>query len=647
MASSGMLFGDKFLTQYAGPIIADPSVAIVELVANAWDAHATRVDIDWPREGRPFRIRDDGGGMRPGDFMLRWRMLNYDRIEEQGGRSVPPPDLPNALPRTVYGKNGKGRHAAFLFGDPYRVRTWRDGTEAQFVVSRCRTMDRAFDVDQVKIADDVQGHGTEITGSDAPLGFNAGQAREIIGSRFLTDPGFVVTVDGTPVSFEDLSDDQVAWSDVEVPGLGTARVLMIDGQKADKTTRQHGIAWWVNNRLVGDCRWRGTDLMTVIDGRTSEAKRFTFIVLADFLENSVKADWSDFDPSDDAWKEARSVVVGHIRELVADAVSSRKAELKTEVHERIDGVARILPPLSRERVRVFVDKVAESCPSLTTDELSQVSGILARLELSSSKYALLGKLHDLPPGDLDSLNQLLSDWTLHVAKDALDQIQVRLKLIRQMHETLRDKGADEVQDLQPLFNQSLWAFGPEYETIEFTSNMTMATVITKLFKGDVEAMDGKPTRNRPDFAILPDSSVGLYSRPAYGQDDGEPYGVDHLVIVELKRPGIVIRDEQMEQARKYARELRRIGQISDGTKVTCFVLGSELDMMDTEPMVQGRMTTKGMTFENFIRRAESRMLNLYASLKDAPFLNGQEIDDFVNPPGPAQPSLYEGAAANM
>lgn len=41
----GVLFDDRFLDRYAGPIISDTAVAIVELVANAWDAYATRVDI--------------------------------------------------------------------------------------------------------------------------------------------------------------------------------------------------------------------------------------------------------------------------------------------------------------------------------------------------------------------------------------------------------------------------------------------------------------------------------------------------------------------------------------------------------------------------------------------------------------------------
>ena len=115
--SDDVLFGDRFLTRYAGQILADPATAIVELVANAWDAHATRVDITWPDGNRTFAIRDDGVGMTSAEFLHRWRMLDYERLVEQGGRSVPPADIPDAKPRAVYGRNGKGRHAAFLFAN--------------------------------------------------------------------------------------------------------------------------------------------------------------------------------------------------------------------------------------------------------------------------------------------------------------------------------------------------------------------------------------------------------------------------------------------------------------------------------------------------------------------------------------------------
>ena len=58
-------YEDRFLESWVGSIISDPSTAIVELVANCWDAYATDVNITWPdkRNNRPFSISDNGKGM--------------------------------------------------------------------------------------------------------------------------------------------------------------------------------------------------------------------------------------------------------------------------------------------------------------------------------------------------------------------------------------------------------------------------------------------------------------------------------------------------------------------------------------------------------------------------------------------------------
>ncbi len=71
--SQGTFFDARFLGLYAGPIMSDPTTALVELVANAWDAYATKVEIDWPdrEDGKVFRIKDNGCGMSARDFDMQ------------------------------------------------------------------------------------------------------------------------------------------------------------------------------------------------------------------------------------------------------------------------------------------------------------------------------------------------------------------------------------------------------------------------------------------------------------------------------------------------------------------------------------------------------------------------------------------------
>ncbi|TWV88970.1 hypothetical protein [Chitinophaga pinensis] len=148
------------------------------------------------------------------------------------------------------------------------------------------------------------------------------------------------------------------------------------------------------------------------------------------------------------------------------------------------------------------------------------------------------------------MTNMLTKWEIDFAKIVLDEIEYRTILLEKLQMKLLSELTDEVQDLQPLFHRALWIFGPEYETIEYTSNQGMTKVIQDLF--GVDRLKG--SRNRPDFAILPDSTVGMYSFSKYDMEGAE-IGIDRLTIVELKRPGVLIDDEQKSQAWKYVTEL--------------------------------------------------------------------------------------------
>ena len=96
----------------------------------------------------------------------------------------------------------------------------------------------------------------------------------------------------------------------------------------------------------------------------------------------------------------------------------------------------------------------------------------------------------------------------------------------------------------------------------------MTQVIQTIFGQNVQG-----SRLRPDFVMLPDGSVGLYSRDSH--DSGhEVNGVAHLVVAEIKRPGVTIGSEQKGQAWKYVKELLERGLLGNASTVTCYVLGS-------------------------------------------------------------------------
>lgn len=171
------------------------------------------------------------------------------------------------------------------------------------------------------------------------------------------------------------------------------------------------------------------------------------------------------------------------------------------------------------------------------------------------------------------------------------------------------------QELQPLFNDSLWIFGPEYETIEYTSNEGMTSVIQKLMKSD-----DKGSRNRPDFAILPDGTCSLKTLPSYDIDaGGVETGVDRLVILELKKPSVPIKYTEKTQPLKYITELDERGFLQPNTKITCFVLGKHIDrhVVGKSTDQDGRITIITMQYQSVLNNAHARLFNLQKKVKTA------------------------------
>jgi len=633
MAQEDLFYEDRFLESWAGGIITNPSTAIVELVANCWDAYSKNVKITWPdaKANRQFSIADDGVGMTRDDFAYIWRALSYDRIGRFGNTVNPPPDV-QGLPRFVFGKNGKGRFASFCFASEYTITSKKDGQ--QFTYRVCRRSDKPLVLEELEfIAEGIQGHGTTITGSgEIPqVSLSEDGARELLGGRFLANPAFKVYIDQKQITFNDIAAASLSIVDLDIPGLGAVKIYHIDTQKADKTTKQHGIAWWVLNRAVGECKWRGSDVERVLDGRTEKAKRFTFIVQADFLNdaNAVKDDWSGFKDDNKTWNDVRPVVQDKIRQIIFETSNIEREAKRVSVLGKIGGAVNALPPLSKDRVETFVNEVVDTCPNFGEQEIVQLSAILAKLEKTKSRYGLLELLHNQDPSDLDALHEVLTQWTVGMAKIVLDEIQNRLRLINELRTKTKVAGIDEVHELQPLFERGLWMFGAQFESIEFTSNKGMTTVIRELFKDKVT----KGSLNRPDFVTLPDSSVGFYARSSYNEDFDED-GIDHLVIVDLKTTGLPLGSKEKEQVWKYVKELKAKGQMKKTTKVDCFVLGSIFEPGEEDLITHGdEVRVIPMLYETILKRAEKRLLNLNERVKTAPFLlvQKQELKKFLEP----------------
>jgi hypothetical protein len=622
------LFDERFIESFAGKaIFADPIVAIIELIANSWDAGATQVKISWPvQDSDKFQIIDNGHGMNVNQFNRRYRKLAYNRVNEQGKYAEIPEEHKKLIAkRPAFGRSGKGRLAGFAFGDKYIVKSWRDGLEIRYEVFIDNKNQLAFNKREEDIKKD--GHGTEVVvekclGIKIPIE----TVKNEIGMRFLTDPHFEVLVNNEAISFIDIPEENIEEIPINIDKVGEILIKVIDVQTTDKTTQQHGIAWHVKNRLVGECTWKGSGSEHLIDGRRIAAKRYIFIVKADCLEDAVVPDWTMFISSNPKYKKAFPIVQEAIKEHLLSLTKSQRESTFKEIEQLTKPMLKSISLVSREKWEQLIINIQEECPSISQFDLEKIASLLAKLEQTNSKYSLINLLASASVEELEDLNSLIKKWDIDFAKIVLDEVEYRLKLIEKLQIKVLSKKTDEVQDLQPLFHRGLWIFGPEYETIEYTSNQGMTKVIQEIFGGE-----DKGSRKRPDFAILPDSSVGLYSFSKYN-DSGEDIGIAKLTIVELKKPGVPIGEGEISQAWNYAKELYNKGLLKSDSMVTCFVLGDELEPQEAEETTKkgGKVIILPLDYDTVMRRAKSRLLKLYDKIKNAPFLEKTRIKEYIS-----------------
>jgi hypothetical protein len=96
------------------------ALAIKELVANAWDADATRVDIHLPLflQGQPILVIDNGHGMTARELQSFYLPIGGNRLTR---------GLTTRRGRVVKGRLGFGKLAGFQFASRYTRKLWTGG----------------------------------------------------------------------------------------------------------------------------------------------------------------------------------------------------------------------------------------------------------------------------------------------------------------------------------------------------------------------------------------------------------------------------------------------------------------------------------------------------------------------------------------
>lgn len=609
--SFGSLFEDDYLIRNLGQIAHDPEIALTELVANAWDAGASAVDITIPKGlNGNLVVEDDGHGMSSAQFKGRWMKLSYDRVKHQSQDVEFPPERKGWI-RRAYGHNGVGRHGMLCFADVYEVQTWRDGKGASFVVST-HSQATPFMMDSEEPLERA-GHGTKLIAKVERHLPDPDSVRDILSARFLHDPQFLVRVNGVSIALPEHSG-LIEKATLEVVTGKSIEAFVVDTTRGAKSTLYQGIAFWVNGRLVGTPSWVVGNVV-ILDGRSRIAKRYTIVVQcgSEWI-GDIESDWTRFRPTD-AVRAMNSAVAAYAAQVFAKLSEEFVDDSSQDALVRNRESFKDLPTLARIEVASFTQELVKRNPGINTETLAIAVDAVINLEKSRSGVALLKKLSKLGESDVEGLDRLLGQWSVRDALSVLDEIDMRLSVIEAIEKLAGDPATDELHTLHPLVTQARWLFGPEFDSHEYTSNVTLRTVAGKIFGQSLEASAFLNSTQRPDIVVLADATFSIVGTEGYDSFDATLTRIQSVLIIELKKGKSSIGRPEMTQADGYVQDFLQSGAMDGTPLIRAFVVGHQISSKTTkeklileEGVVRGKVVAT--TYSQLTRSASQRLFKL-------------------------------------
>ena len=471
-----------------------------ELVANAWDADATQVDITLDL-GTPqsIEIRDDGHGMSRDDINAKFLTVGYRR-------RVSDPKTPGG--RDAMGRKGIGKLAAFSIADTVEVHTSTGVATDAFRMNTKRIEASARNHEEESyfpepLSPDIESAapGTLIRLTDLRkrLSWAGPPLRKRLARRFSvigSSRGFNVQVNGEPITVEDrdyFGDVEFIWHFGSPAGdwdFGKAPSGSDAGTVPAEVTLEsndgglpisHKVRGFigtvqkpsqlddVNNAIVLSARGR-----LIHEDMLPEYRQAR--VYTEYVVGEVIADFLDDDDGEDMVTSGRQRVQQEdprylaVKDAVGRALSKIRDDWSAKRNERGAKRALLYPSVQRWYGRMGPDKKKTAkrmfgkIEALRLDEAEPKYELYRASMLAFEKLALKDMLSELDQWethrDFELLAQLMSGVDEIEATSYRDIVEGRLMVIERLCDLLPEALEKALQ--QHLFDH-LWLLHPSWE----------------------------------------------------------------------------------------------------------------------------------------------------------------------------------------
>ena len=594
-----------------------------EIVANSWDADATKVDIEM--ENGKITITDNGDGMDHADINDRYLMVGYKRRKGQENRKT-------ARERNVMGRKGIGKLSLFSIANFIRVETIKGNAKNGFKMS-VKTIED-LNIENEKLPYDEQKpyvpislpedeltlckQGTRIilTGLKKKVTQIAAAAlQKRLARRFsiIGTDDFDVKINGKSVTVMDreyFHKIQYLWhfgnkSEEYVELCKRRRIHKLESEKQrdgnieivgeeDSEDSRYSVKGWIGT-VVEPKELKDKDgdnlnkIVIMVRGKLAQED-----ILEDFSESSIytkyligeiHADFLDLDGKqdiatsnrqeiikDDSRYEALQKWVGEELKNIRDRWDELRQDEAIKDVRKIPAIADWLDLLTKERKRAAYAMFGK-INQLVMDNENDRTELYKQSVLIFEKLRYKGLLEELDrisAEDIPALTQVFGGLDEIEAYQYYEIVQERLMIIGKLHKHVKKNDREKV--IQEYLYDHLWLLDPSWDRATETTFME-ESVQNEFDKLEV-GLSKEEKRGRIDIK--------------YRKTSGKH------VIVELKRPGVKINHyDLLKQVKKYKNALRKLLRSADRNEpieVVCIVGESHEDWEDPEGLEQAKTT---------------------------------------------------------
>lgn len=541
-----MKFAGRFIDLLGHQMYGGVVPAVAELVANAWDADAEKVEITVPEDpttaGAEIKVRDYGEGMTFDEIDEYYLTIGYERRKKRGEKT--------AKDRLVIGRKGIGKLAGFGYAEDVVLRSVKAGYAVQFNLNYTELKSKS-ELEGFEFIPGIDEPTDEKTGVTVILRNLKGERkidiasfRKSLARKFaLNTDEMQIIINGQNLTKESLDfehkipSEEDDWIEEEISDFGKIEYWFGFLKETIKDKELRGISVFARDKVAQITPFF-FNLSGGINGQVG-LEYLTGQMKANALDEEV--DYIATPRQSINWQFGKAPILEEwgktkIKELCRDWKKRREEKnLEKFKHNYSEFFPRIdaLQNQEKKDLTAALEKIAGLEQIEEQDFKIIAYSMISGIERESVRK-VIKRINIASEEALPELFEAIKEWDIISAVSTAEVVSGKIEIIKQfkkhIDERLPEKTGKDKLDMQDFIKEHPWLLGYEYEHLkpaDFHHEHGIDKWIEDVIKETNKEYDKKDQREgiRFDLLCIKDDRLIMIlelMRP------GDPADYDHL-----------------------------------------------------------------------------------------------------------------------